>query len=184
MSSKRLHAASRSSTETQVCPTKAEQISKTSGNGKVIEGSTRTSLRLIVAVVVLDAVVLLRAFIVRQFQYALAVSDWIDAISRLLGSLGPVAEEVESEASLLLLRGTLQGHAHNVLVELERLLIVLDSDHGVIHAVGGDIRLLALGLIDRVLRNDLDPVIVGVQGESNGTHAAIFKTLLERVAGV
>lgn len=49
-----------------MCPTKAEQISKTSGNGKVIEGSTRTSLRLIVAVVVLDAVVLLRAVIKRQ----------------------------------------------------------------------------------------------------------------------
>lgn len=66
MSSKRLHAASRSSTVTQVCPTKAEQISKTSGDGKMIEGSTRTSLRLIIAVVVLDAVILLGAVIKRQ----------------------------------------------------------------------------------------------------------------------
>jgi hypothetical protein len=166
MSSKRLQAASKSSTETHVWPTGVERVSTYHilGSGK---SRRHTSLRLVVTVVILDAVVALRAVVVRQLENTLAISDRVNAVCRLLGSLGTVAEEVECEAGLLLFRSALEGHAHDVPVEFERLLSILDSDHGVVHAVCVDVRLLALGLTDGVLGDDFDPVAVGVEGESD-----------------
>lgn len=139
---------------------------------------------LIVAVVVLDTVIALGAMVPCELKNTLAISNRVDAICRLLRRLGTVAEEVESEASLVLLRSALQCHAHCFLVEFERLLSVLDSDHSVIHAVCGDVSLVALGLADGVLGDDLDPVVVGVQSKSDGTHAAVLEALLEGVTGI
>lgn len=127
----------------------------------------RTSLWLIVTVVVLDAVVALRAVVVRQLKDALAISDRIDTVCRLLRGLRTVAEEIKSETSLLLFRSALKGHTHDVLVEVERLLSILDSDHGVVHTVCVEVRLVAFSLADWVLGDDFDPVAVGVEGESN-----------------
>jgi hypothetical protein len=87
-------------------------------------------LRLAVAVVILEVLVLLGSIIPRQLQQALAVSR-ARALSRN-ALLARIAQEVEVETSRLRFVLAEQRHAEHLLVELERLLGVLDPQHGVV----------------------------------------------------
>lgn len=86
-------------------------------------------LGLRIAVVVLEVLVLLRAVIPRELQQALVVSR-----EAVLGHalVAGVPQEVQVELGGRLLAGAEQRHAQHVLVELERLLDVLDPDHRVV----------------------------------------------------
>ena len=60
------------------------------------------------------------------------VGDWVDAVRTGIGSRGTVAEEVQVEAGLLVDAFSLLVHAHNLRVEVFRLLWIFDTDHGVV----------------------------------------------------
>lgn len=87
------------------------------------------SLRLVVAVVVLEALVLFGAIVPRQLQETLALGREAVFGNALLAG---VAQKVEVEAGRLLLHLAEQRHAQRLLVELETLFCVLDADHGVV----------------------------------------------------
>lgn len=115
------------------------------------------SLWLVVAVVVAEALILLSAVVPRQFQDTLAIS------SAVLGHalLSWITEEVKCESGIRITAFTEERHAHNLLVELERFLSILDPDHGVVHQVGGHISLLhILRFFDGLATNDLDPCVL------------------------
>lgn len=77
------------------------------------------ALRLVVAVVVVEVGVVLGAMVVRKLQQTLALAT--------LAGLVLVAQEVQREA--VVLHGVNQRHAQHVLVEIERLLRILDTNH-------------------------------------------------------
>lgn len=87
---------------------------------------------------------------------------WIDAIDGIITLwLATIAEEVQVEAGRLVLRRAKEGHSHDVFVEFQTDILVFDSNHGVIHAVCGYIRFLhILGFVHRILRDDLNPVLI------------------------
>ena len=63
--------------------------------------------------------------------------------------------------------------------------MVFDPDHGMIEPVRRWIRLLdRFGIFHLVVRDDFDPVIVRVEGESHMPHSPIRQLLLEFVAGI
>jgi hypothetical protein len=82
-------------------------------------------LRLAVAVVVAKVLVLLRAIVPRQLEQALAVGGALVLAGNSL--LAGVAQKVKVEAGRLGLVLPEQRHAQHLLVELERLLGVLDT---------------------------------------------------------
>lgn len=87
------------------------------------------ALRLLVAVMVPELGVLLGAVVPRELQQALLAPR--EPVRR--HALGPgVAQEVQVEPGRLGLVGPEQRHAQHLLVELERLLGVLDADHRVV----------------------------------------------------
>jgi hypothetical protein len=147
------------------------------------------SLGLVVAVVVHFAFFFLGAVIPGQLEQAFFSREWIYSVCSI-GLFGDavitwVTQEVQGEARLFLLGGPHQTHAHDVLVEIQTFLWVLDTDHGVVEAVGGgigggDI----LGLFHGFLANDLDPVAIWIEGEGNTPHAPVGQFLLKLVAGV
>lgn len=87
------------------------------------------ALGLRVAVVILEVLVLLGTVVPREFEQALIVAREL-----VLGEapLARVAQEVQVELGGGLLDGAEQLHAEHLLVELERLLGVLDPDHRVV----------------------------------------------------
>lgn len=87
------------------------------------------ALRLVVATVVLEVLVLFGAIVPGQLQKSLAVARLAVLGQALRARVG---EEVEVEAGRLRLVGPDEGHSHDVLVELERLFGVLDADHGMV----------------------------------------------------
>lgn len=87
------------------------------------------ALWLLVAAVVLERLVLFRAVVPRQLQQALALRRVALGGQRLRAR---VRQEVKVEARAGRLVRSHQRHAQHVLVELERLLRVLDADHGVV----------------------------------------------------
>lgn len=87
------------------------------------------ALGLVVAIVVGKALILLGTVIPSQLQQAFAVA--CSAVLRNTLS-ARVAEEVEVEARIGRFAGPEQRHAQNVLVEFERLLGILDTDHRVV----------------------------------------------------
>lgn len=109
----------------------------------------------------------------RQFEKTLAVSHRVDTIGGRGGSIGTVTEEVQVEVGVLVLGSTHELHTHDVLVESERLFRIFDANHSMVHASLGGVGLLdALGLLDGVLANDLDPVIYCCKDcSSRGDHA-------------
>ena len=95
------------------------------------------ALGLRVAVVVLEALVLFGAVVPGELEETFVVGSEA-AFGHALGS--GVAEEVQVEAGGLLLEGTEKCHAHSLLVELEGLLGVLNTDHGVVLFKGVSVR--------------------------------------------
>lgn len=88
------------------------------------------ALWLLVAIVVAKVFVLFGAVVPRQLQQALPVRRRL-ALGR--DALLPrVAQEVQGKAAGLALVRPEQRHAQDLLVELERLLGVLDPEHGVV----------------------------------------------------
>lgn len=160
------------------------------------------ALRLIVAVVVREVLLLFGAVVPGQLENTLAVGLALSLLGQ--ASDAGVGEEVEVEAVGLVVVLADEAHAKHVLVELERLLNVLDAEHGVVlfdpvsmiamslrggnqayHAVGGNISLLDLGsLLEWLLANDLAPVTIGVEDKGNVPHATVRQLLLERVTAI
>ena len=87
------------------------------------------ALGLLVAVVIAKGLVLLRAIVPRQLEETLPVAGVLIGGDTLLAG---IAQEVEVEASVGRLVSANQGHANNLLVELERPFGILDSKHGVV----------------------------------------------------
>lgn len=85
--------------------------------------------RVLVAIVVLELGVLLGAVVPRELQQALLARR--EPVRRHALGAG-VAQEVQAEAGRRGLVGPEQRHAQHLLVELERLLGVLDADHRVV----------------------------------------------------
>jgi hypothetical protein len=110
-----LHAASRSSTDTPVHVLVVTLIVL----GELADVSE--ALRLVIAIVILEVWILLSAIIPSQFQETFAISCGIDAVGRWSGNglVTRVAKKVEVEICILILAGSQQGHAENVLVKLE-----------------------------------------------------------------
>lgn len=163
-------------------------------NLQIIESLTRSiqiihtntdvseSLWLIITIVVLESLVALSSVVPCQLQDTLAAglgvwSGWVGAVV--------VAEEVEVEFGVWVLGGAKELHAHDLLVEEQRAAGALDANHGVVHAVGLQVRGLAfLSLFDRFLSDNLDPVSVWIKDEGNAAHTSVCELLLELVAGI
>lgn len=112
------------------------------------------SLWLVIAIVVAETLILLGAVIPGQFQDTFAVSSAV--LWKAL--LSWVAQEVEGEAGIRVAAFAEERHAHDLLVEFERLLSILNPDHCVVHQVRGDISLLyTLRLFDRLAADDFNP---------------------------
>jgi hypothetical protein len=99
------------------------------------------ALGLRVAVVVLEALVLLGAVVPGELEETFVVGGEA-AFGHALGA--GVAEEVQVEAGGLLLDRAEKGHTHSLLVELEGLLGILDTDHGVVLFKGVSARTFVL----------------------------------------
>lgn len=87
------------------------------------------TLRLVVAIVVGKVLIFLGAVVPSQFQETFTVAGLAVLRNALLSR---VAEEVEVESCTGSLVSSEQGHAQDLLVELEGLLGILDADHGVV----------------------------------------------------
>ncbi len=87
------------------------------------------ALRLVVTIVICEALVLLGAIIPRQLQEAL-LQRREPVFRHALGAR--VAEEIQIKPGSSLLVGAEERHAENLLIELERLFRVLDPDHRVV----------------------------------------------------
>lgn len=140
------------------------------------------SLRLSVTVVVNLALLVLSAVVPGQLEQTFPLGHGVlGVLLHLRVGLG-VSQEVEVEAGLLVLGGTQQGHAHDLLVELQAALGRLHPEHGVVESVvtrvGGRADILVMAT------DELDPVSIGVLRERNVSHAAFGQLLLERVSGI
>ena len=63
--------------------------------------------------------------------------------------------------------------------------MILDSDHGVVHAIGrGFGRGYIFSFFDVLLSYNLNPVPVWIQSESYAPHAPVCEFLLELVTGI
>lgn len=147
------------------------------------------SLRFIVAVVVDFAFLCLCAVVPGQLQQPFLLSQRVDSVRGIFwlgnGKVAGVSEEVQCELGLLLLRSTEESHTHDILVEFQTLLRVLDADHAVVKSVcrsvgRGDV----LCLVNVLLPDYLDPVPVGVKGKRDTPHAPIREFFLEFVARI
>ena len=150
------------------------------GSIEVIDRNTdmAKALRLVVAIMVDRPLLLLGAIVPRQLQQALH-------LRRPRRRLLRISQEIQVKARLLVLRRPNQRHAHDVLIEGQCLLDILDADHRVVEAVGIGVRGLDVRRFLHVVgRDDLHPVAVRVERERDVAHAAVGQLLLELVAGV
>ena len=92
------------------------------------------SLRLIISIVILEIGILLSTIIPCQLQKTLTVSCRVDSVRRCCRNalLARITKEVEVEFRICILACSEQGHAEDVLVELEGFLVVFDPDHGMV----------------------------------------------------
>ena len=94
-------------------------------------------------------------------------------------------EIIQVEPIFLIFRGTHESHPHDILIKLQRLLVVLDSDHAVIEAVGCRICFFyVLRLLYGIEGDDFNPITVRVKSKGNVTHLPIAQLLLEFKTGV
>lgn len=84
------------------------------------------SLRFCVSVVVDTALLFFRAVVPGQLKQTFPASHRVLGILLHVGIGLGVTQEVEVEAIVLVLRGAQQGHAHDLLVELQASLGRLD----------------------------------------------------------
>ncbi len=91
------------------------------------------ALRALVAVVVAEVLGPLRPVVPGQFKEALTVAG---AFPSRYALPAWVAEEVERETSSRTSASSHESHAHDILIELERLLGILDSNHCMILLLG------------------------------------------------
>src|ERR1700733_5407088 len=69
-------------------------------------------------------------YIPREFQDSLLACHWIHTVGGVLVVVvSRIAEEVQIEIVVFVLRGPKQSHAHDLLIELQALLGTLDADH-------------------------------------------------------
>lgn len=147
------------------------------------------TLRLVVTIVVYLTLLLFGAMVPCQLKETFLAGEWIDAVGRILVLGNSIAtgipQEVQCEARLFVVAGPHEFHAHDVLVECERLLRILHSNHRVVHAVArGFGRGYVFGFIDILLADDLDPVAVWVKCEGYASHSAVGELFLELVPGI
>ncbi|KAI6769010.1 hypothetical protein HG531_010114 [Fusarium graminearum] len=137
------------------------------------------ALGLAVAIVVLEVLFLLSAVVPSQLKKTLSVGDGLVVLALGEGLVARVAKEVKVEASLGVLKGAEARHAKDFLVFKQWHIEV--TNHGVSRHVS---LLHVLGLLVVVSGDDLDPVTIRVKDESNVSHAAIGKLLLELVTSI
>lgn len=90
------------------------------------------TLGLLVAVVVAKVLVVLGSIVPGQLKKTLATGN-VALVLALGERLVPrVAQEVEVEAGVRVLKGSEKSHAENILVVREGLLGILDADHCVV----------------------------------------------------
>lgn len=140
------------------------------------------TLRFHVTVVINRALLLLRAIVPGELQQTLPLRDRVGGTLSLLRVGTRVAQEVKVESSILVLNGAQQSHSKDFLVVLDASLGALDTEHGVVQAVGGGIGGGANILI--VTADNLDPVSIGILDKRDVTHTALGKLLLEGVSGI
>lgn len=69
------------------------------------------------------------------------------------------------------------------MIELKRLLCIFYANHRVVEAISTDVgSCILVDLLDRRLGDDLDPISIRIQNESNSLHTTIRKLLLELVS--
>ena len=92
------------------------------------------SLGLVIAIVILEIWVFLSAIVPCQLQQTFAISNGVDTIRRRSGNAlaAWISEEIEVEVGTLVFAGAHQRHSENFLIELQRLFVVLDANHGVV----------------------------------------------------
>lgn len=155
----------------------ANLVESLTGSLNVVDsdGQMSETLGLGVSVVVGELSVVLSAPVVGQLKQTLTVTG-----SRLVVLLEVliVRQEVESELCVLVNGGSEESHAQLLGVELNGLLGVLDSQHGVVESVRRGVGLISnhLGLL---VGNQLDPVSIGVQSKGNVLLSAVRQLLLE-----
>lgn len=160
------------------------------------------TLRFLVSIVVAKRLVLLSAVIPCQLEKTLAVRCHT-VLARYPLAPG-VAQEVQVEAMLGAPRSSEQGHAQDLLIELERLLGVFHSEHGVVlvpldqtnrlsrDAASGTYHLVCanigsghtLCLLERLLAHNFYPISVRIQSKSDVTHPAVAELLVKLVPGI
>lgn len=140
------------------------------------------SLGLRVSVVVDGTFLLLSAVVPGQLQQTFPLGDSVPDTLLGRGVRGGVGQEVQVELAIGVLNGANQLHAQRLLVVLETGLGVLHAKHGVVEAVGGRVGGRALVLV--TLADDLNPVSIGVLHKGDVTHATLGQLLLERVASI
>lgn len=125
-SSKRAHAASILSTVTPILSLalflQHHSVASVASTAKLTNVSE--TLGLVIAVVVAEALVLLGAVVPGQLEDTLALRLALALLEVAVG------QEEEGEVAGLVLAD--QRHAQDVLVELERLFVVLDAEHRVV----------------------------------------------------
>lgn len=89
------------------------------------------ALRFAVTVVVRESLVLFGAVVPGQFKETFTIAG-LAFLGDTLGS--GIAKEVEVESCVGRLVGSEERHAQDLLVKLEGLLRILDTDHGVVLA--------------------------------------------------
>lgn len=129
-----------------------------------------------VAVVIHGTILLLGAIIPSQFQQSLHVRGFA-----VRGDLC-ISQEVQIKLGIRVLDCANQGHTHRLLVEFETGLGILDTQHGVVHAVGA--RVGGGGQILLGPLNDLDPVSIGILRKGDVSHATLGQLLLKRISGI
>jgi len=148
----------------------------------VIHGDTdmAKTLRLIVAIVVLEVLILLRPIIPSQLQNTLTIR-----LLRVLALEVDIGQKVQVELRILVLTRPDERHTHDILVELQTLLRILDTDHAVVESISLDIcRRHTFRLGSLALADNLNPVTIRVEREGNALHAPIGQAFLEFDAGV
>lgn len=140
------------------------------------------TLRFGVAIMVNLALLFFSAVVPGQLQQTFPLGNGVLRILLNARVGGRITQEVEVEASILVLRGANPGHTQDLLVELQAGLGILDTDHGVVQTVREGVRSGSDVFI--VGTDKFNPVAVGILGEGNAPHTALCELLLERVASV
>jgi hypothetical protein len=160
----------------------ANLVEPLTGSLNVVNSNSQMAkaLGLGVSVVVREVSLVLGAPVVGQLEetFSVAGSGGVVHLKVLI-----VRKEIKSELGVLVLGSSEESHAQLFSVELNGLLGVLDSQHGVVESVRRRVGLVGhqLGL---VIGDELDPVSIGVQSKGNILLSAVGELLLELDAAI